>query len=90
MAYQSPAHFCAEYAKDHSPTEADESDAVFTLEKVTVVSETADTARVEALWFACGHEPDSGYYDVFERFAFILVKRDDGWRLHATENLGYE
>lgn len=90
MAYQSPADFCAEYAKAHSLNEADEADAVFTLQEVTVVSETPDTARVEALWFACGHEPDSGYYDVFERFAFDLVKRHDGWLLQATENLGYE
>ena len=90
MAYESPAHFCTEYAKAHGRDETDESDAVLTLEKVTVVSETPETARVEALWFACGHEPDSGYYDVFERFAFILVKRHDEWHLHATENLGYE
>lgn len=57
---------------------------------MTVVSETPDAARVEALWFIYGHAPDSGYYDIFERTAFVLVKRYDGWRLHSEEDLGYE
>lgn len=55
---------------------------------VTNISETPDTARVEALWFTCGHDPESGYYDVHERTAFVLVNRHDGWRLHAEEDLG--
>ncbi|GAA4711209.1 hypothetical protein [Phytohabitans rumicis] len=90
MLYQSPADYCAEYAKAHNRNKTDEFGAVSTLEKVTVVSETPDTARVEALWFTCGHDPDSGYYDVFERTAFVLVKRYNGWRLHSEEDLGYE
>lgn len=90
MLYQSPADFCAEYAKAHNRDKTDGFGAVSTLEKVTVVSETSDTARVEALWFTYGHDPDSGYYDVFERTAFVLVKRHDEWRLHSEEDLGYE
>jgi ketosteroid isomerase-like protein len=89
MPYQSPADFCSEYA-EHSSDPANEFGAVSTLEEATVVSETPETARVEALWFTWGHDPDSGYYDVFERTAMILVKRRDGWRLHSTESLGYE
>jgi ketosteroid isomerase-like protein len=90
MLYQSPADFCVEYAKVHNHDKTDGLDGVFTLDEVTVVSETPDTARVDALWFAYGHDPDSGYYDVFERTAFVLVKRQDGWRVHSAENLGYE
>ncbi|MFF7211761.1 hypothetical protein ACFZAU_14700 [Streptomyces sp. NPDC008238] len=90
MLYQSPADFCAAYARAHDRDRTDESGAVSTLEEVTVVSETPDTARIEALWFAYGHAPDSGYYDVFERTAFVLVKRDGGWRLQSEEVLGYE
>ncbi|MDX2648782.1 hypothetical protein PV341_35490 [Streptomyces sp. PA03-1a] len=60
------------------------------LEEVTVVSETPEAARIEARWFSSGHDPDSGYYDVFERTAFVLVKQDGGWRLHSEEDLGYE
>ncbi|WP_143681738.1 hypothetical protein [Actinacidiphila glaucinigra] len=58
----------------HNRDKTDELGAVFTLEEVTVVSETPQTARIEALWFTCGHEPGSGYYDVFERTAFVLVQ----------------
>jgi hypothetical protein len=90
MPYRRPVDFCAEYAKAHNHNKTDEFGAVSTLEEVTVVSETRDTARVEALWFTCGHAPDAGYYDVFERTAFVLVKRSDGWHLHSEENLGYE
>lgn len=90
MLYRSPADFCAEYAEAHGGTKTDAFGAVSGLEKVTVVSETADTARIEALWFTYGHEPESGYYDVSERTAFVLVKGDDGWRLHSEEDLGYE
>ena len=90
MLYQSPADFCAKYAKAHNRVETGGFGEVSTLDKVTVVSETPDTARVEALWYAYGHDPDSGYYDVFERTAFVLVKRHDGWRLYSEENLGYE
>ncbi|MEU4098515.1 hypothetical protein [Streptomyces sp. NPDC026673] len=57
---------------------------------MSVVSETPETARIEALWFSCGHAPDAGYYEGFERTAFVLVKRDGGWRLHSEEHLGYE
>ncbi|MFJ4466173.1 hypothetical protein ACIP2X_01495 [Streptomyces sp. NPDC089424] len=90
MLYRSPADFCAEYARAHDRGKTDEFGAVSTLEQVTVVSETADTARVEALWFTSGHQPEAGYYDVLERTAFVLVKRQDGWRLHSEEVLGYE
>lgn len=90
MLYESPADFCAKYAKAHSHDKTDGFGAISTLDKVTVVSETPDTARVEVLWHTCGHDPDSGHYDVFEHTAFVLVKRDDGWRLHSEENLGYE
>jgi hypothetical protein len=90
MLYQSPADFCAEYAETHNSNKTDEFGAVSTLEKVTVVSETPDTARIEALWFICGHAPEDGYYDIFARTAFVLVKLHDGWRLHSEEDLGYE
>jgi ketosteroid isomerase-like protein len=90
MVYQSPADFCAKYAKAHNRDQTDGSGDASALDSVTVVSETPDTARIEALWYTCGHEPDSGYWDVFERTAFVLVKRHDGWRLHSEENLGYE
>ena len=90
MLYQSPADFCAEYAKAHKGENTDVSGGVSALDELTVVSQTPDTARVEALWFTYGHAPDAGYYDVFERIAFVLVKRNDGWRLHSEEHLGYE
>ncbi|WUD70340.1 hypothetical protein OG937_45615 [Streptomyces sp. NBC_00510] len=60
------------------------------LDEVTVVSETPETTRIEAVWFSYGHDPDSGYYDVFERTAVVLVKQDAGWRLHSEEFLGYQ
>ncbi|AWW35433.1 hypothetical protein [Streptomyces cadmiisoli] len=90
MLYESPADFCAEYARAHDRDKADGFGAVSRLEEVTVVREASDTARVEALWFTCGHDPYSGYYDVFKRTAFVLVKQYDGWRLHSEEDLGYE
>ena len=90
MLYQNPADFCAKYAKAHNITKADEFGGLSTLTSMTVVSETPDTARVEALWFTYGHAPDAGYYDADERTAFILVKRPEGWLLHAEEDLGYE
>ncbi|MFE0631526.1 hypothetical protein ACFW3D_31790 [Streptomyces sp. NPDC058864] len=90
MLYQSPADFCAEYAGAHNRDKTDGSGGVTRLERVTVVSETPQAARIEALWFSYGHEPESGYYDVFERTAFVLIKQHDGWRLHSEEFLGYE
>ncbi|MFI8186163.1 hypothetical protein ACIF70_37495 [Actinacidiphila glaucinigra] len=90
MLYQSPADFCAEYARAHNRGKTDGSGAVTGLEEVTVVSETLQTARIEALWFSSGHDPYSGYYDVFERTAFVLVKQHGGWRLHSEKSLGYE
>jgi ketosteroid isomerase-like protein len=89
MLYQSPADFCAKYIEEHSDDKTNGPDKS-TLDKVTVVSETPDTARIDALWFTYGHDPDSGYWDVSERTAFVLVRRDDGWRLHSAEDLGYE
>jgi hypothetical protein len=84
MPYQSPADFCtALHREETGGTE-------WNLHEVTVVSETPDTARVEAVWFGCGHAPDAGYYDVFERTAFVLVKRGERWHLHSQEILGYE
>ncbi|WP_189267332.1 hypothetical protein [Streptomyces fuscichromogenes] len=53
---------------------------------MTVVSETSDAARVETLWFTYGHDPDSGYYDVFERTAFVLVKRTKGGACTPRKN----
>lgn len=90
MLYRSPEDFSAEYAEAHSSVRTDEFGNKSTLDTLTVVSETPDTARVEARWFTYGHDPDSGYFDVFERIAFVLVRQDDGWRLHAEEDLGYE
>jgi ketosteroid isomerase-like protein len=90
MPYQSPADFRAEYTKAHSRHKTDEFDAVSTLEEVTVVSETPDTARVEASWYTSGHAPDAGFYEVVERTIFVLVKRSDGWHIHAEEKLPYE
>jgi ketosteroid isomerase-like protein len=90
MLYESPADFCAKYAKAHSHDKDDGFGQTSTLGEVTVVSETSDTARVEVLWHTFGHAPDAGYYEVFERTAFVLVKRHDGWRLHSEDNLGYE
>jgi hypothetical protein len=90
MRYESPADFCARYAEAHSRDETNRLGTTSTLDKVTVVSVTSDTARVEALWYLCGHAPEAGFYDVFERTAFVLVKRHDGRHLHSEENLGYE
>jgi ketosteroid isomerase-like protein len=90
MLYQSPADFAAEYAKAHEGEKTDAFGGASTLEEVTVVSQTPDTARVEARWFTYGHAPDAGYYDVFERIAFVLAKRTDGWHLRSEEHLGYE
>jgi hypothetical protein len=90
MPYQSPADFCAEYAKAHNHDITDESGATSTLESVTVVSETPDTARIEVRWFTSGHAPDAGYYDVVDPTAFVLVKQSDGWHIHAKEDLPYE
>lgn len=90
MPYQSPADFRDEYAKAHDRDKIDEFGATSTLEAVTVVSETPDTARVEARWYTSGHAPDAGYYDVVERTVFVLVKRPDGWHVHAKEDLPYE
>ena len=63
MGYQSLADFCAEYASSHSHHETGVFGQTTTLDKMTVVSETPDTARVEARWYTSGHDPDSGYYD---------------------------
>lgn len=90
MVYRSPADFCAQYAETHNRPTTDEFGALTSLEEVTVVGETPTTARVEARWFTAGHAFDAGYYDVFERTAFILLKRHDGWHLHSEEDLGYE
>jgi ketosteroid isomerase-like protein len=90
MLYRSPADFCAEYAKAHSRPETDATGDTVELDEVAVVSETPDTARVVASLFHHGHAPDAGYYDVFERIAFVLVKRDDGWHLDSEEHLGYD
>jgi hypothetical protein len=90
VLYQSPADFCAEYASAHTHDETGVHGEESTLDEITVVSETPDTARVEARWYTYGHDPDSGYYDVFERTAFVLVKRPGGWYLHSAESLGYE
>jgi hypothetical protein len=90
MPYQSPADFRDEYAEAHSRDKTDGFGSTSTLEAVTVVSETPDTARVEARWYTSGHAPDAGYYDVVERTVFVLVKRSDGWHLHAKEDLPYE
>jgi hypothetical protein len=89
MLYQSPADFCTELFEEALHRE--EADGTeWSLHEVTVVSEAPDTARVEAVWFGCGHVPDAGYYDVFERTAFVLVKRGERWHLHSQEFLGYE
>jgi ketosteroid isomerase-like protein len=90
MPYQSPAGFCAEYAKAHEGEKTDQFGGVSELDEVTVVSQTSDTARVVARWFTHGHAPDAGYYDVSESTAYVLVKRHDGWHVHSEENLGYE
>jgi ketosteroid isomerase-like protein len=90
MLYQSPADFCAEYAKAHNREITKEFGATSRLEAVTVVSEAPDTARVEARWYTSGHAPDAGYYDVFERTVFVLVKRSDGWHILSKEDLPYE
>lgn len=90
MPYQSPADFCAEYAKAHEGESTDVFGNVSFLDEVTVVSQTPEMARVDARWFTSGHAADAGYFDVFERTAFVLIKRDDGWHLHSEENLGYE
>ena len=90
MPYQSPTDFCAKYARAYNRDIPGGFDQVTTLDEVTVVSETPDTARVEAVWWTNGHAPDAGYYEVSERTAFVLVKRHDGWHVHSEENLGYE
>lgn len=90
MLYQSPADFCAEYAKAPSRHKNHEFGEMSTLEEVTVVSETVDTARVEARWYTFGHAPDAGYYDTVEPTVFILVKRSDGWHIHSQEDLPWE
>lgn len=90
MPYQSPDDFCAEYAKAHEGTEIDSNGNVTSLDEVTVVGQTSDTARVVARFFTYGHASDAGYFDVFEPTAYVLVKRDDGWHVHSEENLGYE
>lgn len=90
MPYQSPADYCAEYAKANEGTSTDSFGNTCLLHEVTVVSQTPDTARVDVVWFAYGHAADAGYFDVFERTAVFLVKRDDGWHLHSEENLGYD
>jgi ketosteroid isomerase-like protein len=90
MIYQSPAEFRAEYAKSGDRATAEEFAELAVLEDVSVVSENADEARVEARWHISGHDPDSGYYDVVERTVFVLAQRSDGWHLHSTENLPWE
>jgi len=90
MRYRSPADFCAEYAKAHKSPKADYYGDMSILEKVTVVSEAPDTARVEAHWYTYGNGPDEGFYDVFERTAFILLKKAGGWRVHSEEKLPYD
>jgi len=90
MHYQSPADVCAEYAKAHHCDKTDEFGTTSTLEAVTVVSETPDTARVEVRWHTSGHAPDAGYYEVVEPTVFVLVKRPDGWHILSTEDLPYE
>jgi hypothetical protein len=77
MRCESPADFCAKYTEAHRHEETDELGTSSTLHEVTVVKVTSDTARVEALWYRCGHAPDAGFYDVLERTAFVLVKRHD-------------
>ena len=90
MPYQSPDDYCAEYAKANEGWSTHSYGNTCKLDEVTVVSQTPDTARVDVLWFACGHAADAGCFDVFERTAVFLVKRDDGWHIHSEENLGYE
>ena len=90
MPFQSPADFCAEYAKTPDRTQNDESGEMSTLDSVTVVSETPDTARVEARWYTSGHAPDAGYYEVVEPTVFVLVKRSDGWHVNSKEDLPWE
>jgi hypothetical protein len=93
MLYQSPADFCAEYAEAHNRGRTVQTPGYieeYILDELTVVGETSDTTRVEALWRIVGHEMDSGYYDGLQRTAFVLVKRHDGWHLQSEEFLGYE
>jgi hypothetical protein len=90
MLYQSPADFCVKYAEFHKGKNTDVSGGGSRLDEVTVVSQTPDTARIEACWYSYGHAPDAGFDDVFERTAFVLVKRTYGWRLDSEEHLGYE
>ncbi|MFI1988587.1 hypothetical protein [Actinoplanes sp. NPDC020271] len=90
MLYRSPADFCAAYTEAHRGDRSGEAGEMTTLDAVTVVSQTPDTAQVEARWFTYGHYPDAGYYDVFHRTAFSLIKQDDGWCLQSEEDLGYE
>jgi ketosteroid isomerase-like protein len=88
MRYGSPAAFCATYAEAHSDDKTDRLGTTCTLDSVTVVSETSDTAHVEALWYLYGHAPEAGFYDLRERTAIILVKQHDGWRVHTEADLG--
>ena len=90
MPYQSPADFCAEYAEEHNSEQIDDSGGTTMFEAVTVVSETPDTARVEACWYTFGHAPDAGFYEATERTIYLLAKRTDGWHIVATEQLPYE
>ena len=89
MLHQSPASFCTTYAEAHRNGTAGEFGSESTLDGVSVVSQTPNTARIDALWYTCGHDPESGYYDVFQRTAFDLVKQHDGWHLQAEEIFGY-
>lgn len=90
MIYRSPADFCAEYAKTPNRHNERGFGEESTLDEVIVVSETPDTARVEARWWTYGHAPDAGYYEVVEPTVFVLVKRSDGWHVHAKEDLPWE
>jgi hypothetical protein len=89
LPYESPADFCTKFADERGGRDAGFG-ATSRLDEVTVVGETTDAARVEAVWYTCGHDPESGYWDLFERTAFFLVKRGDGWHLNSEEDLGYE
>ncbi|MFG1928588.1 hypothetical protein [Cryptosporangium sp. NPDC048952] len=60
MLYQNPADFCTEYAKAHDQNENGKFGSTSTLEEITVVSHTRDTARVAARWYTWGHDPIPG------------------------------
>ncbi|MEO3930685.1 hypothetical protein ABGB07_43580 [Micromonosporaceae bacterium B7E4] len=89
MLYQSVADFCAKYAETHKSHQNHDPDYLSELGSVKVVSETPDTARVEALRYASGHAPDAGFWDAYETVTFVLVRRHDGWRVHS-ETLDYD